>query len=422
MIRRILAALLVALLPIAAQAADNALIVTPGVGVTMRTIDVGALVQAGTSIPVGTNGAVAWGTAGTANANVMTVQGIASMTPFLVTLSGTNNINTVSTLTTITNPVAATQSGTWNITNISGTVSLPTGASTAAKQPALGTAGAASADVISVQGIASMTPFLTNPGTATSWGLNTLGSTTSGQVGQLALGAVTTASPTYTTAQTNALSLDTAGGLRVSIIAGGGSGGTASSFGASFPATGTAIGFTDGTNMVAGRVTTYGTAPTGFNALATNSFITNVNANNQATMANSSPVVLASNQAVGDPCTFQTKTNVPISTASGTTQLVAAVSAKKIYVCSVLVVAPSAVSVSLSEGSSGTCGTSAQAAVIGVATNGTAANGVALAANGGFSYGGGDGTVAQTATANNTLCLFQSGTAQLAGNLSYVQQ
>jgi hypothetical protein len=36
---------------------------------------------------------------------------------------------------------------------------LPVGASTAAKQPALGTAGAASADVISVQGISSMTPL-----------------------------------------------------------------------------------------------------------------------------------------------------------------------------------------------------------------------------------------------------------------------
>lgn len=53
--------------------------------------------------------------------------------------------------------VAATQSGTWNITNISGTVSLPTGAATAAKQPALGTAGSAATDVITVQGIASMT-------------------------------------------------------------------------------------------------------------------------------------------------------------------------------------------------------------------------------------------------------------------------
>src|SRR6185437_1975646 len=54
-----------------------------------------------------------------------------------------------------TQPV--TQSGTWNITNVSGTVSLPTGASTSAKQPALGTAGTASSDVITIQGIASMT-------------------------------------------------------------------------------------------------------------------------------------------------------------------------------------------------------------------------------------------------------------------------
>lgn len=62
-------------------------------------------------------------------------------------------------LTSVSDSVAAAQSGTWNITNVSGTVSLPTGASTAAKQPALGTAGTASADVISIQGIASMTPI-----------------------------------------------------------------------------------------------------------------------------------------------------------------------------------------------------------------------------------------------------------------------
>lgn len=39
---------------------------------------------------------------------------------------------------------------------------LPTGASTAAKQPALGTAGAPSADVITVQGVTSMTPIKTD--------------------------------------------------------------------------------------------------------------------------------------------------------------------------------------------------------------------------------------------------------------------
>lgn len=50
-----------------------------------------------------------------------------------------------------------------SLTNISGTISLPTGASTAAKQPALGTAGTASSDVISVQGISNMTPLLVTP-------------------------------------------------------------------------------------------------------------------------------------------------------------------------------------------------------------------------------------------------------------------
>lgn len=63
--------------------------------------------------------------------------------------------------------VQAAQSGTWNVTNISGTVSLPTGAATAAKQPALGTAGTSSSDVITVQGRASMTPLLTDASATT---------------------------------------------------------------------------------------------------------------------------------------------------------------------------------------------------------------------------------------------------------------
>jgi hypothetical protein len=66
-----------------------------------------------------------------------------------------------------TNLVAAKQSGTWNVTNVSGTVSLPTGAATAAKQPALGTAGTASSDVITVQGIASAVAIPVTYATAT---------------------------------------------------------------------------------------------------------------------------------------------------------------------------------------------------------------------------------------------------------------
>ena len=70
----------------------------------------------------------------------------------------TNGVQVVAPLPAGTNAIGGvTQSGTWNINNLSGTVSLPTGAATAAKQPALGTAGTASADVITVQGISGMT-------------------------------------------------------------------------------------------------------------------------------------------------------------------------------------------------------------------------------------------------------------------------
>jgi len=75
--------------------------------------------------------------------------------------------------------VTATQSGTWNINNIAGTVSLPTGAAIAAKQPALGTAGTPAADVITVQGAASMTP-LTITGSISNSGFNVTGSLPTG--------------------------------------------------------------------------------------------------------------------------------------------------------------------------------------------------------------------------------------------------
>lgn len=80
------------------------------------------------------------------------------------------------------------------------------------------------------------------------------GSTTSGQSGQLVQGAVTTAAPSYTTAQTSPLSLDTSGSLRVAIMSGAGSGGTASTVGSATPSTATAIGGNDGTNMQVPRV------------------------------------------------------------------------------------------------------------------------------------------------------------------------
>jgi hypothetical protein len=94
---------------------------------------------------------------------------------------------------------------------------LPSGASTAAKQPALGTAGTASADVLSIQGVASMTPVQTTITSALPAGTNVIGHI---------------------------------------ICDSGCSAAGSPSFGAAFPATGTPVGFTDGTNMVAARVRT----------------------------------------------------------------------------------------------------------------------------------------------------------------------
>lgn len=59
-----------------------------------------------------------------------------------------------------------------------------------------------------------------NPGTASLWGIVTQGSTTSGQSGELVQGAVTTSAPSYTTAQTSPISLDTSGNIRVNCTTG----------------------------------------------------------------------------------------------------------------------------------------------------------------------------------------------------------
>ena len=158
-----------------------------------------------------------------------TGNGVASAGCQRVTIASDNTAFTVN----------ASQNGTWNIT-------LPTGAATSAKQPALGTAGSASTDVLTVQGIASMTALkvdgsaVTQPvsGTVTAnagTNLNTSalalesggnlatvasgvlsqGAATSGQKAHLIQGAVTTSAPTYTTGNSNPLSLTTGGALRV---------------------------------------------------------------------------------------------------------------------------------------------------------------------------------------------------------------
>lgn len=111
---------------------------------------------------------------GTVTANLSATDN-AVLDAIAASVAGTLTVGSHAVTNAGTFAVQAAQSGTWNVTNISGTVSLPTGASTAAKQPALGTAGTASADVITVQGITSMTALkvdgsaVTQPVSGTFW-------------------------------------------------------------------------------------------------------------------------------------------------------------------------------------------------------------------------------------------------------------
>ena len=133
------------------------------------------VVQTG-ALPAGANtiGAVTQAS-GPWTSNTTQLGGLAINLGTGVTGTGTQRVVLATDQPSLTNALPVAQSGTWTV-SISGSVAvtgtffqatqpisavslpLPTGAATAAKQPALGTAGAASTDVLTIQGIAAMTP------------------------------------------------------------------------------------------------------------------------------------------------------------------------------------------------------------------------------------------------------------------------
>lgn len=254
-------AALIAFQPLLAVAADNAVILTPGVGVTMRSVDVGSGVQSMMHILGDSTGTAIYGTAGTANANVLTVQGRASMTPVQVsqataaslnaTVVGTGTFVTQSTLAAETTKVIGTVRMQGNIGGVMDFIGQNATAPANALQtgcqfqtsPTTITAGNSSPCQMDNAG-----NILVNVKTATGLAA---GSTTSGQTGSLIMGAVTTAAPTYTTAQTNYVSLDTHGGVRI-----GGAGYPAGATPITISATGT-TGATTATLATGASVTTY---------------------------------------------------------------------------------------------------------------------------------------------------------------------
>lgn len=112
-----------------------------------------------------------------------------------------------------------------------------------------------------------------------------------------------------------------------------------------------------------------------------------------------------------DPCMLGQKLNVAIS-QTATTRLVGGQGGKRIFLCFVNIVAGAAEIVSFTEGTGTTCGT-AETAVTGSTT---AANGESYAANGGRNAGG-LGAVGLTNVTGDDLCLKQSGSNRVAGNI-----
>lgn len=127
----------------------------------------------------------------------------------------------------VTNTPPVSQSGTWTVRNVGNAGAIFDFAGQNAASPAnsilMGaqfqttptTVTAGNASPLQMDNAGNL---LVNIKAGASSGAVAQGSTTSGQSGQLVQGAVTTSPPSYTTAQTSPLSLDTQGNLRVAVL------------------------------------------------------------------------------------------------------------------------------------------------------------------------------------------------------------
>lgn len=267
------------------------------------------------------------------------------------------------------------------------------------------------------------------------------GSTTSGQTGSMIMGAVTTSAPSYTTAQTSPLSLNLDGGLRVTPS-------SAASWGVLAQNSATS-GQT--ANLVMGAVTnsapTYTPAQSSALSLTANggglrTDVTTINTNNVltgngATGTGSQRVTIANDsaaRAVGGEGAVnaaapsgavmsgarsganmveltQASASVPINVSTATTtQLVALSGSTVIRVTSFDVIAGGSGSITFVYGTGTNCGTGT--------TSLTGA--YPLTAQAGIAKGSGLGPVL-IVPAGNALCVTTSAAVQMSGSVSYTQ-
>jgi hypothetical protein len=125
------------------------------------------------------------------------------------------------------------------------------------------------------------------------------------------------------------------------------------------------------------------------------------------------------NTMLVDPCKGQAKLYVSINQTANA-QLASGTASKKIYVCSIHVVVAAATNVALVEGTGSVCATGT--AGVGGFGGATAATGWNFAANGGIVLGSGEAAVGAEVTSADNLCLFNSGSGQVSGGISYAVQ
>jgi hypothetical protein len=141
-----------------------------------------------------------------------------------------------------------------------------------------------------------------------------------------------------------------------------------------------------------------------------------------------SPAALPANQSVNqaqiggtsivaDPCQTSAKTFISISLTANT-QLISGTSAKKIYICSIHLIAAASTNVAIVEGTGTVCATGI--AGVGGMGGSTAATGWNFAANGGIVLGNGGYAIGAEGTNADNLCLLVSAANQISGGLSYV--
>lgn len=341
---------------------------------------------------------------------------------------------------------------------------------TSAHDAAFGTAGAADAQVRTVQGIASMTPLQVQSNSAN---LATLaeqqtqttalqlidnlplaqGAATSGQNGVLAQGAVTTAAPTYTTGNTNPISLQTDGSQRVAVtntpsVAQSGTwninavttlpalpanqsvnvaqiNGVTPLMGAGNTGTGSprvtistdqaalnglGIYVEDAGETAGGNLAMVGTVRRDTAAASAGTTGDNATLNTDATGLLWTRTI--------DPCSSTAKTFLPINISTATTTEITpslAGASTNYYVCSLVLVTNATNIVTLVDDDSDGCG-SPTAGMSG----GTTTAGWTLAANGGLTFGNGMGSVFKTNGTNRVICLVTSAATQLSGTMTVV--